>query len=361
MANKLFQNVIYQMKDAIDKQFGVIDEYNKIIACSDINLIGEKLDVSVDSGTEVFVYGEYTLKPIPQANNVQFTVFVKGNDFICNRYAHIIAVAFANIKNYYDEKYDRSRFVKDIILDNVLPGDIYLKARELYFESDVARAVIVMRNNELTDVSVLEVLQSVFPQKNKDFVISINDKEAVIVKEINENITHDDLQNLALSIAETLESELGIRVSMGIGTTVANLKSLARSYKEAQMAIEVGKFFDSEKTISSYDNLGIARLVYQLPTTLCELFLGEIFKYGSINILDEETLFTIQKFFENNLNVSEAARSLFIHRNTLLYRIEKVKKVTGLDLKTFDHAAVFKIALMVNKYLKNNPIKYYNS
>lgn len=358
MANKLFQNVIYQMKDSIDKQFGVIDEYNKIIACSDINKIGENLNVPIATSTEVFVHDGFTLKPILQANNVQYTLFIKGNDFICNKYAHIIAVAFANIKNYYDEKYDRSRFIKDIILDNILPGDIYLKARELYFENDIARVVLVIRNKELADVSIFEVLQNIFPKNNKDFVISINDRDVAIVKEINENITHKDLENLALSILETLEAEFYVRVAIGIGTTVTNIKNLGRSFKEAQTALEVGKVFDAENTIVSYDKLGIARLIYQLPTTICESYLNEIFKRGTIEMLDEETLFTIQKFFEFNLNVSEASRQLFIHRNTLLYRIEKVKKITGLDLKEFDQAIVFKIALMVNKYLKNNIVKY---
>ena len=124
------------------------------------------------------------------------------------------------------------------------------------------------------------------------------------------------------------------------------------------MALEIGKIFDTEKTIVSYENIGIARLIYQLPDTLCEMFLKEVFKKGSIESLDQETLFTIQKFFENNLNVSETSRKLFVHRNTLVYRLEKIKKLTGLDLREFDHAIIFKVALMVKKYLTNKPVKY---
>lgn len=145
---------------------------------------------------------------------------------------------------------------------------------------------------------------------------------------------------------------------MGIGTVVTGVKDLARSFKEAQVAIEVGKVFDTDKSIISYDNLGIARLIYQLPTTLCEMFLREVFKKGSIESLDQETMFTIQRFFENDLNVSETSRKLFVHRNTLVYRLEKIKKVTGLDLRKFDHAIIFKVALMVKKYLTSNPVKY---
>ena len=157
---------------------------------------------------------------------------------------------------------------------------------------------------------------------------------------------------------ETLSSEFYIHSVVGIGTTVEGVRDLARSFKEAQVALEVGKVFDTEKTIVSYDNLGIARLIYQLPTTLCETFLREVFKRGSIESLDQETLFTIQKFFENNLNVSETSRKLFVHRNTLVYRLEKIKKLTGLDLRDFEHAIVFKIVLMVKKYLNASPVKF---
>ena len=167
-----------------------------------------------------------------------------------------------------------------------------------------------------------------------------------------------DIEKLANSIIETLSGEFFTRVNVGIGTTATGIKDLAKSFKEAQVALEVGKVFDTDKAIVSYDNLGIGRLIYQLPTTLCEMFLREVFKKGSIESLDQETLFTIQKFFENNLNVSETSRKLFVHRNTLVYRLEKIKKLTGLDLREFDDAIVFKVALMVKKYLNANPVKY---
>ncbi|MBQ8569649.1 MAG: helix-turn-helix domain-containing protein, partial [Oscillospiraceae bacterium] len=207
-------------------------------------------------------------------------------------------------------------------------------------------------------VSVYEVLQNLFPEKNKDFFININENDIALVKETKPDIDRKDIENLASSIADTLSGEFYVHTVIGIGTTVNNLKNLAKSFKEAQTALEVGKVFDTEKTIISYDNLGIARLIYHLPTTLCETFLQEVFKRGSIESLDHETLFTIQRFFENNLNVSETSRKLFVHRNTLVYRLEKIKKLTGLDLREFDHAIIFKIALMVKKYLSANPTKF---
>ena len=194
--------------------------------------------------------------------------------------------------------------------------------------------------------------------KQKDFVFNISETDTVLVKEIRKGIDRTDMEKLAASIVDTLSGEHYIKAVVGIGTPIANVKDLATSFKEAQIAMEVSKVFDTEKQIIRYDNLGIARLIYQLPTTVCEMFLREVFKQGSIESLDQETLFTIQRFFENNLNVSETSRGLFVHRNTLVYRLEKIKKLTGLDLREFDDAIVFKVALMVKKYLSNNPAKY---
>ena len=357
MANRLFQGVIHQMKDCIDRTFGVIDENFTVTACSELGKIGEVVP-SFNLTNEICVDGGYTYKSLGAGQGANYTVFVEGNDVLANKYASILAVAFANVKFYYDEKYDRGNFIKNIILDNILPGDIYIKARELYFNSDVSRTVIIIRSLEANEVSIYDVVQNLFPDKAKDFVISINETDIALVKETAQGIDPKTIEKMAATIADTISGEFYAHVVIGIGTTVTNLKDLARSFKEAQAALEVGKVFDTEKTIVSYDNLGIARLIYQLPTTLCETFLREVFKRGSIESLDQETLFTIQRFFENNLNVSETSRKLFVHRNTLVYRLEKIKKITGLDLREFDHAIVFKIALMVNKYLRSNPIKY---
>ncbi len=357
MANRLFQGVIHQMKDSIDRVFGVVDENYTIIACSELGKIGENIP-DCNLINEITVESGYTYKNIGEKQSPSYAVFVEGDDVLAAKYADILAISFANIKFYYDEKYDRGNFIKNIILDNILPGDIYIKARELYFNSDVSRTVVIVRALESTDVSVYDVIQNLFPDKAKDFVISINETDIALVKETAQGIDPKTIEKLAATIADTVSGEFYTPVVIGVGTTVNNLKDLARSFKEAQAALEVGKVFDTEKTIVSYDNLGIARLIYQLPTTLCETFLKEVFKRGSIENLDQETFFTIQRFFENNLNVSETSRKLFVHRNTLVYRLEKIKKITGLDLREFDHAIIFKIALMVNKYLKSNPVKY---
>ena len=265
---------------------------------------------------------------------------------------------YCEASSKHDEKFDRSNFVKNVILDNILPGDIYIKSRELHFNNDASRVVFLIRTTQETEISVFDIIQNFFPDKSKDFVINVNESDIALVKEVRPNVDIKDLEKLARSINDTLLSEFYFNAIIGIGTCVTGIKELAHSFKEAQVALEVGKVFDTEKTIISYENLGIARLIYQLPTTLCDMFLKEVFKRGSIESLDQETLFTIQKFFENNLNVSETSRKLFVHRNTLVYRLEKIKKLTGLDLREFDDAIVFKVALMVNKYLASSPVKY---
>lgn len=361
MSNRLFQGVVHQMQGAIQRTIGIVDDTLSIIACSDLPRIGTLVpELSADSflAPDSFTLNGYTYKPFGTQPHSEYLLFVEGDDQEAARYAALLAVSFINIKQYYDEKHDRSNFVKNVILDNILSGDIYLKARELRFNSETDRVVLLIRVASHSDVSAFDVVQNLFPDKAKDFVINLNETDIALVKEIRAGVDSRDLEKLACSIVDTLSSEFYTQVSVGIGTVVSSLKELAGSFKEAQMALEVGKVFDTERTIVSYDNLGIARLIYQLPTTLCEMFLKEIFKRGSIDSLDQETLFTIQKFFENNLNVSETSRRLFLHRNTLVYRLEKIKRLTGLDLRKFDDAIVFKVALMVKKYLTANPVKY---
>ena len=262
-------------------------------------------------------------------------------------------IALNDAKTFYEEKHDRGTFVKNIIMDNILPGDIYIRAKELHFVTDAPRVVFLIRQTNHADVATVDVLSNLFPDKNQDFVLSVNETDVAVVKQIAPNTTAAQMEKLAREMEKTLKNELGIKAVIGFGTVAEHLRSLADSYKEAQTAIDVGKVFDTEKSIINYEHLGIGRLIYQLPTTLCDIFLSEVFKKNSIDSLDQETLFTINKFFENNLNVSETSRKLFVHRNTLVYRLEKIKKLTGLDLRQFDHAIVFKVALMVRKYLSS--------
>lgn len=361
MSNKLFQNVIRQTAGAIGRPIGVIDDTCTIVACSDSSRIGETIqDIKPESflSTDVFTTATATYKPFGDPECPEFAVFVSGTDESCRKDVIVLSVAMNSVKQQYDDKYDKVNFIKNVLLDNILPGDVYIKARELRFNNDVNRVCMILKVTSKTDVSVYEVIQGLFPDKTKDFVVSINETDIALVKEVGKDIDTKALEKLAASVIDTLAGEHYVHSVVGIGTAVPSIRDLSRSFNEAQIAIEVGKVFDTEKSVVPYDNLGIARLVYQLPTTLCETFLKEIFKKGSVESMDRETLFTIQKFFENNLNVSETSRKLFVHRNTLVYRLEKIKKITGLDLREFEDAIVFKVALMVKKYLMSNPVKF---
>ena len=361
MSNRLFQTIIHQMRDVVGRNIGVIDENGIITAASELTKIGEsrqRIREELPYSTDSMVYEGYTYRFINVQDKADAIVFVEGDDTHAAKMCQLIAISLGNIKNLYDEKYDKGSFIKNIILDNILPSDIYVKSNELHFNSEESRAVVVLKFQGNAS-SAYDVVLGTVPDKNKDYVISISEQDIVIVKEVSSEDAYDELKEYTESLFATVNAACpGAKLLIGISSVVDNLKDLARAYKEAKISLEVGKVFDIEKPIMSFENLGIGRLVYQLPTTLCEIFLQEVFKKGSLDSLDRETLMTVQSFFENNLNVSETSRKLFVHRNTLVYRLEKIRKLTGLDLREFDHAVTFKVALMVKKYLTSKPTKF---
>ena len=362
MSNSVFQSVIVQLREVADRTFGVIDTEGCVVSCTDMSMLGEHwTDAALKVGgaaDSVITFAQKTFRAIVgNSNYFEYAVFCTGDDEQARSFCHLAYIALNDAKTFYEEKHDRGTFVKNIIMDNILPGDIYIRAKELHFATDAPRAVFLIRQVGHSDVATVDVLSGMFSDKLQDFVLSINESDVAVVKQVSANATAEDLEKIASSMEETLKNELRIKTVIGIGTVADRLRELADSYKEAQTAIDVGKVFDTEKSVINYENLGIGRLIYQLPTTLCEIFLSEVFKKNSIDSLDQETLFTINKFFENNLNVSETSRKLFVHRNTLVYRLEKIKKLTGLDLRQFDHAIVFKVALMVRKYLSSRDIR----
>lgn len=363
MSNRVFQGIVLQMKEASDRVIGVLDGSGTVVACTELARIGERWDnaaseIELQSDETVRCMG-YTFKTLAGwSAHFDFAAFVQGEDNAARGLSVMATIALNSAKASYDEKHDKATFVKNILLGNVLPGDIYVRSRELHFESAAPRAVLLVRQIDNNDIAAVDVVQGLFPDRQHDFVVSLGEGELALVKEVHTDIDAKDLRMLANAIEETLKSELMVRTVIGIGTVCEHLKDLAASYKEAQVALDVGRIFESDKSVINYENLGIGRLIYQLPTTMCEMFLSEVFKKNGIDSLDRETLETIQKFFENNLNVSETSRKLFVHRNTLVYRLEKIKKLTGLDLREFDHAIIFKVALMVKQYLVSRQNKF---
>lgn len=358
MAARLFQSILLEIKNRVPFILGIVDSAGNIISCTELRFIGENVEAADDffsSGNDQGEYGGYYFRRLEgYENSAEYAVFAGEGGQSAAIACNLASVAISNSKTLYDEKHDRATFVKKIILDNILPGDIYIKSREMQFQNDAKRVVYLIHMDRKQDVAVIDMLQRLFPDRQRDFPLTVNESDVVLVKELRSN----DAREIA-KYGKQLDAgvtELGISHVIGIGSVSSQLKDIARSFKEAQIAVEIGKVFDDSITIMNYESLGIARLIYQLPTTLCEMFLSEVFKRGSVESLDEETLFTIQKFFENNLNVSETSRKLFVHRNTLVYRLDKIKKITGLDLREFDNAIVLKVALMVKQYLRSREL-----
>ena len=360
MSNKFFQNVVYQLKEAFGRPVGVILDNDTIRSFSDMSAIEEILEEVQQQCSEpgrVFVGAGFTFIGGGVRGKTDFIAFVEGEDEEAKKDVSILSVSVLSIKQFYDEKFDKINFIKNVLLDNILPGDLNAKTRELHIPADVTRVVMTIRVDSGHDQAAMDMLLNVFPEKEKDFIIRVDSGDIAIVKEIKPTFTDRDVQKMAKSLLDTINSELMVNAFIGIGTIVNDMQELAKSYRESHVALEVGKVMDTDKPIISYNKLGIGRLIYQLPTTLCKLFLDEVFVKGSLDTLDHETIITIQKFFEKNLNVSETSRQLYVHRNTLVYRLDKVQKLTGLDLRIFEHAIIFKVAMMVRKYLTTNPIK----
>lgn len=351
MTSQFFNGIITDMKGICDADIGIVDQYGTVIACTDETKNGSMITESLTffiSGEKSGSSKDYTYNVIEgYGRDVHYAVFVAGTDECSCTVCRAVTVAVNNSRYLYDEKYDKESFVKKVIFDNILPTDIFIKAREMDFDEEIKRVSYIIKANEPTPL--YDMIRELYPDKQVDFIVTVSENEAAFVKEVKMG-SPKELMSIAKKISEILD-EAHIEHIIGIGTAVLNVKDISRSYKEAQVAIDVGRVFNDESKIMSFTNLGIGRLIYQLPTTLCEMFLSEIFKKGAIDALDEETLTTIVKFFENNLNLSETARKLFVHRNTLVYRLEKIKKITGLDIREFDKAVTFKVALMVQKYL----------
>lgn len=358
MSSRVFQGVIVQIKDATDRTVGVVDEESYVIACSELSLIGTKLEdlqaSKPDSADGVFRTDSNTYKFLrKEANETSYAVFVSGTDNVARSVCIMAAVSMGEAKTGFEEKHCKASFVKSIISDNILPGDVYIRAKELHFNSEAPRAVLLVRQEGEVDKSVIEHIQTIVPDCQRDFVISMNERDTAIVKELLYDENMEKLYALAAEIEETLREKYSINTITGISGTANHLRELADRYKQSQMAIDVGRIFEDSSKIIKYDNLGIGRLIYQLPVTMCEMFLAEVFKKKQIDSLNDDTIYTINKFFENNLNVSETSRKLYVHRNTLVYRLEKIMKLTGLDLRKFDHAIVFKVAMLVHQYLES--------
>ena len=354
ISNQILQSTIDGLKNITRKDLSVVEKEGKVIATTEENMIGRQIDAIenfVGSQADSQLILGYQYFKVYDNGIPEYVIQVKGEDEDGYRIGKIAAFQIQSLLVAYKERYDKDNFIKNLLLDNLLLVDIYSRAKKLHIENNIRRIVYLIETNIDKDMNIVEIVRSIFPAKTKDFVTAVDEHSIILVKELREKETMDEIEKIAKMISDTLSTELNIKVYISIGTVVSDLKDVSRSYKEAKMALEVGKIFESEKYIVNYEKLGIGRLIYQLPLSLCKMFIKEVRQGLTMHDLHEETLATVNKFFENNLNVSETSRQLYIHRNTLVYRLDKLQKMTGLDLRNFDDAIIFKITLMVSKYM----------
>ena len=360
ISNQILQNTIDGLKGITRIDLCIIDVERKVLAATfpEADQYIEPAQAFVESPADSQVVNGYQFFKVFDEHQLEYILLASGDSDDVYMVGKIASFQIQNLLVAYKERFDKDNFIKNLLLDNLLLVDIYNRAKKLHIDTEVRRVVFIVETNRDKDGNELEKIRGIFGTKTKDFVTAVDEKNIIVVKEVGENEGYEELNKIAESMVNLFRADADSDVHVAYGTIVGEIKEVSRSYKEARMALDVGKIFFEEKDVIAYSTLGIGRLIYQLPTTVCEMFLREVFKQGSIESLDQETLFTIQRFFENNLNVSETSRGLFVHRNTLVYRLEKIKKLTGLDLREFDDAIVFKVALMVKKYLSNNPAKY---
>ena len=354
ISNQILQNTIEGLKGITRIDFCIMDTDGKALASTFskqenyedeiLSFVESPADSQVVQGYQFFkIFDEHQLEYILLANGGGEDVYMVGK---------IAVFQIQNLLVAYKERFDKDNFIKNLLLDNLLLVDIYNRAKKLHIDTEVRRVIFIIETKHEKDSSALDNVRSLLGGEAKDFVTAVDEKNIIVVKELEPNDGHVELERIAQNFYNLLRNDGEEDILIAYGTVVSDIKEVSKSYKEAKLALDVGKIFFGEKNIIAYSALGIGRLIYQLPIPLCKMFIREIFEGKSPDDFDEETLTTINKFFENNLNVSETSRQLYIHRNTLVYRLDKLQKSTGLDLRVFEDAITFKIALMVVKYMK---------
>ena len=355
ISNQILQNTIEGLKGISRIDFCVLDTEGKALATTFedtwnyesavLSFVESPADSQVIQGCQFFkIFDEQQLEYVLLAGGESEDVYMLGK---------IAAFQVQSLLVAYKERFDKDNFIKNLLLDNLLLVDIYNRAKKLHIDTEAKRVIFIIETSHEKDSVALDNVRNLLGGKSRDFVTAVDEKNIIVVKELADKDGSRELEKMAKEMMEILRAESeDDKIHIAYGTVVNDIKEVSKSYKEAKLALDVGKIFFDEKDIVAYSTLGIGRLIYQLPIPLCKMFIKEIFEGKSPDEFDEETLTTINKFFENSLNVSETSRQLYIHRNTLVYRLDKLQKSTGLDLRVFEDAITFKLALMVVKYMK---------
>ncbi len=354
LSSQVIQNVILGLKEIIKYDIDVLSISCTVVASTKKENIGlqiSDLKNFINSNAEIQTEKGYQFFKV-QDSTVEFVVRIDGDDRDAFTYGKLCAFQIQGLLGAYKEKYDEGNFIKNLLLDNLLAIDIYTRSKKLKIENDVRRVVFLIEGSHNKNTNSFEILSYLYPDNTKDFITSVDEENIVLVKELKTEDYEEETQKIAKNIVASFNTELMENVHIAVGSSITDLKKVSSSYKEAKLAMEVGKIFGENKNIINYDELGIGRLICQLPLPLCNMFVNEVLKGVEIKKIDKEMITTINKLFENNLNVSETSRQLYIHRNTLVYRLDKLQKITGLDLRNFDDSIIFKMTLMVTRYME---------
>ena len=354
ISNQILQNTIDGLKAITRIDLCVLDTEGKVLVST--GQMNEDYSASVkafvDSSEDSRVIKGNQLLKIYEEFQLEYILLVRGESENARVISQLAAFQIQSLLVAYKERFDKDNFIKNLLLDNLLLVDIYNRAKKLHIDTNIKRVVYVVEMCREKDMNVLENVRALLGANGKDFVTAVDEKNVIVVKELEASDGYQQLEAMAEGMISILHTDMGEKPHIAYGTIINDIKEVSKSYKEAKLALDVGKIFFHEKDVIAYSTLGIGRLIYQLPIPLCKMFIREIFEGKSPDDFDEETLTTINKFFENSLNVSETSRQLYIHRNTLVYRLDKIQKCTGLDLRVFEDAITFKIALMVVRYMK---------
>jgi carbohydrate diacid regulator len=353
ITNQVIQTSIDELSEITKVNLCVLDLRGSAVAetFADYRIDRETITNFADSAADSQVIQDQHLLKIYDEGILSYILLAKGGE---DTYM-VGKVAVCQLQNLivaYKEKVDRNSFFQNLILDNLLLVDIYNRAKKLHIPAEQDRAVFVIETKTEKDMNAREMVTELFSSQNGDYITAVDEKHIIVIKALARNESYEALEEVAKMLVDMLNSEAMTTVRVAYGTIVNEIKEISKSYKEAKMALDVGKIFYVEKVIIAYNTLGIGRLIYQLPVNLCQIFIDEIFGDSTPDDIDDEILMTANKFFDNSLNVSETSRQLYIHRNTLVYRLEKLQKSTGLDIRVFDDALTLKIALMVVNYMK---------
>lgn len=353
ISNQIVKNTIEGLKNIARVEFSVTDMDGGLVAstCDIENRAGKAAEFAVSPADSQEIQGWQYFKVFDE-QQLEYILMVGGVGEDIYTVGKMAVFQLQSLLAAYKEHVDRDNFIKNLLLDNLLLVDIYNRAKKLHVRSDAFRTVMLLEMDDGRKSNLFETVRAQLGGNNRDFITEVDENSIVIVKELPETDIQKEIEKTAKSLEALLLRENIRNARISYGTVVKDIRDVSRSYKEAKMALEVGRIFFSDRSVIAYSELGIGRLIYQLPIPLCKMYIQEIFEDKSLDEFEEETLTTIYRFFENNLNVSETARQLFIHRNTLVYRLDKLMKVTGLDLRVFEDAISFKIALMVVKYMK---------